>query len=185
MYDPYNFAPLWLVWGFIDQNSKMAEIVYFIIKKITNTYKISRGFESFLSGGLTIMISQFQKEYVWSSCHFVKMVIYLGKRTCILFEQWLIMIFGPTERKTGKMHLCEVVCNGVLMIDNMKLLDVSSMLKLKKESKIDEFAWTNRFKNGHSVAIKTNRFQSGFRDLKNDRKKSGFDAADFFKQNKQ
>ena len=181
MYDPYNFAPLWLVWGFIDQNSKMAEIVYFIIKKITNTYKISRGFESFLSGGLNIMISQFQKVYEWSSCHFVKMVIYFGKRTCILFEQWLIMIFGPTERKTGKMHLCEVVCNGVLM----KLLDVSSMLKLKKESKIDEFAWTKRFKNGHSVAIKTNRFQSGFRDLKNDRKKSGFDAADFFKQNKQ
>ena len=83
------------------------------------------------------------------------------------------MIFGPTERKTGKMHLCEVVCNGVLM----KLLDVSSMLKLKKESKIDEFAWTKRFKNGHSVAIKTNRFQSGFRDLKNDRKKSGFRTA--------
>ena len=39
-------------------------------------------------------------------------------------------------------------------------------------------------KNDHSGAIKTNRFQSGFRDLKNDRKKSGFDAADFFKQNK-
>ena len=78
MYDPYNFAPLWLVWGFIDQNSKMAEIVYFIIKKITNTYKISRGFESFLSGGLTVIISQFQKVYEWSSCHFVKMVIYFA-----------------------------------------------------------------------------------------------------------
>ena len=40
-------------------------------------------------------------------------------------------------------------------------------------------------KNCHSGAMKTNKFQSGFRDLKNDRKKSGFDAADFFKQNKQ
>ncbi len=36
-----------------------------------------------------------------------------------------------------------------------------------------------------SGGMKTNRSQSGFCDLKNDRKKSGFDAADFFKQNKQ
>ena len=85
------------------------------------------------------------------------------------------------------MHLCEVVCNGVLMIDNMKLLDVNSMLKLKKESKINGFAWTKRFKNGHSVATKTNRFQSGFRDAADffqteqtvNRKKSGFRTALF------
>jgi hypothetical protein len=49
------------------------------------------------------------------------------------------------------------------MIGNMKLLDVSSMLKLKKEEKLN---WSNRFKNGRSGAFKTNRFQSGFRDLK-------------------
>ena len=30
--------------------------------------------------------------------------------------------------------------------------------------------WTNRSKNGHSGAIKTNRFQSGFRDLKKNKK---------------
>ena len=45
--------------------------------------------------------------------------------------------------------------------------------------------WTNRSENGHSGAFKTNRFQSGFRDLKKkiqteqtvNRKKSGFRAA--------
>ena len=44
--------------------------------------------------------------------------------------------------------------------------------------------WTNRSKNGHSGALKTNRLQSGFRDLKKkiqteqtvNRKKSGFRA---------
>ena len=45
--------------------------------------------------------------------------------------------------------------------------------------------WTNRSKNGHSGAFKTNRFQSGFHDLKKknqteqtvNRKKSGFRAS--------
>ena len=45
--------------------------------------------------------------------------------------------------------------------------------------------WTNTSKNGHSEAIKTNKFQSGFRDLKKkiqteqtvNRKKSGFRAS--------
>ena len=40
-------------------------------------------------------------------------------------------------------------------------------------------------KNGHSGAKKTNRFQSGFRVKLFLMKISGFDAANFFKQNKQ
>ena len=51
--------------------------------------------------------------------------------------------------------------------------------------KIKLLNWTNRSENGHSGAFKTNRFQSGFRDLKQrfqteqtvNRKKSGFRAA--------
>ena len=42
LFDPYHYAPLWLDWGFIDQNtlhSKIAEIGYFIIKNTINTYK--------------------------------------------------------------------------------------------------------------------------------------------------
>ena len=69
----------------------------------------------------------------------------------------------------------------------------SSILKLEKIRKIklmnlsclNILKWTKRSKNGHSGAFKTNRFQSGFRDLQKkiqteptvNRKISGFRAA--------